>query len=87
MGGFTVHPTAVSPSQSRTHCRLMSGVSTGGGGGGTAPVSGGSPSYGGAIALTKDCSGTRLENCTLADNAAINGVGGDLAVLAAPSGR
>lgn len=50
------------------------------------PVSGGSPSFGGAIVLTSDCSGTRLDECTLEGNTAINGVGGDLAVLAAPSG-
>lgn len=34
--------------------------------------------------LTSDCSGTRLEACRLDGNVAINGVGGDLAVLAAP---
>ncbi|CBN79937.2 hypothetical protein (Partial), partial [Ectocarpus siliculosus] len=35
--------------------------------------------------LTSDCWGTRLSDCALGDNAAVNGVGGDLAVLAAPS--
>lgn len=49
-------------------------------------MSGGSPSFGGAIVLTSDCSGTRLDMCALGGNAAVNGVGGDLAVLAAPSG-
>lgn len=60
--------------------------SVGAGGGGGTPVSGGSPSFGGAIVLTSDCSGTRLDDCTLDGNTAVNGVGGDLAVLAAPSG-
>ncbi|CAN0368531.1 unnamed protein product, partial [Ectocarpus fasciculatus] len=57
----------------------------GGGGGGSTAVSGGTPSFGGAIMLTSDCWGTRLDSCALAGNAAVNGVGGDLAVLAAPS--
>eukprot|EP00903_Cladosiphon_okamuranus_P016015 g14787.t1 len=61
-------------------------TSSGGGGGGGTPVSGGSPSFGGAIVLTSDCSGTTLDDCTLDGNMAVNGVGGDLAVLAAPSG-
>ena len=52
-----------------------------------APMSGANPSFGGAMVLTSDCSGTRLDNCTLSGNAAVNGVGGDLAVLAAPSGK
>lgn len=61
--------------------------STVGGDGGSVgtPISGGSPSFGGAIMLTSDCSGTRLDDCTLDANVAINGVGGDLAILAAPS--
>ena len=54
---------------------------------GHAPVSVASPSFGGAIVFTSDCSGSRLSGCTLEGNTAINGVGGDLAVLAAPSGR
>ncbi|CAN0522437.1 unnamed protein product, partial [Ectocarpus sp. 12 AP-2014] len=59
--------------------------SGGGGGGASTTVSGGTPSFGGAIMLTSDCWGTRLSDCALGDNAAVNGVGGDLAVLAAPS--
>lgn len=49
-------------------------------------MSRGSPSFGGAMVLTSDCSGTRLDDCTLDGNTAVNGVGGDLAVLSAPSG-
>lgn len=54
---------------------------------GDTAVSGGNPSFGGAIVLDHDCKGTRLDNCTLDGNVAVNGVGGDLAVLPVPSGR
>lgn len=56
-------------------------------GAGGAPVSGVGPSFGGAIVLTNDGPGTRITDSILDENAAVGGVGGDLAILAAPSTR
>ncbi|CAM9626142.1 unnamed protein product [Discosporangium mesarthrocarpum] len=51
------------------------------------PTSAGSPSFGGAIVITSDSAGTRLEGCSLHQNVAAGGVGGDLAVLASSGAR